>query len=87
MVEIHTIISIKTIDVRYALLELTPRLYALLHGHVAHAIPPLCDVFGTVTLLNQALYQVALVCGLTALELLYILLMIQLPEHVILFAH
>lgn len=76
MVEVHAIISIKTVDVRYALLELTPRLYARLHGHIAHAVPPLCNVFGTVTLLNQALYQVALVCGLSALELLQILLMI-----------
>jgi hypothetical protein len=86
MVEVHAIVTVNTINVRYALLVLAPRLYAILYCHITQTIPLDLDVFGPVTLLDQALYQVALVCRLTTPKLLHIFLMIKLSKHIIFFS-
>lgn len=61
MIQVHAIVTINAIDVRYALLVLASRLYAILYCHVAHPVSPDLNIFGPVTLLDQTLYQVALV--------------------------
>lgn len=52
VVQVHPVITVDTVDVCYALLELAPRLYSILHRHIAHSVSPLLDVLGTVTFFN-----------------------------------
>jgi len=87
MIEVHAIITINTINVCYTLLELATSLDAILHSHITHPVPPRCNIFGTIALLDQALYQVSFVSRLATFQLLDIFLMVDLPEHSILFPH